>query len=327
VGFYSMLFGIFYSFLASLPLSFPRKRGAIRMDLRFRGDDRGSRNDRKELQFLCLMLGVSLAFQSFAWNALGHEVVANIAYEHLNPKVKETVDQLVSQFSKEYPTFTTFNQMAIWPDKLREQKIESFTHWHYIDFAFSDDGTELKNIADTDNIIWAFPLIEKPLANVKANPYERARFLAFLIHFMGDIHQPLHTTSRISAKYPNGDLGGNLFYLKYPANDPKTISLHTLWDQGIDLFTGDTTDVNVHALAQNITSQFPESYFGTKINDVDPNHWGQEGFSISTVLVYATPEKTVPNEYYLIDAHNMCEERIALAGYRLAKVLNNLLDI
>ncbi len=323
VGFCSMLLEICYRFLSSLSsLSSPRKRGFIQMDPRFRGDDRVC----TKLHFLCVVLGVCLSFQSFAWNALGHEVIANIAYDHLNPKARETVDQLVSQFSKEYPTFTTFNQLAIWPDKLREQKIESFTHWHYIDFPFSEDGTELKNIADTDNIIWALPLIETPLANVKANPYERARFLAFLTHFIGDIHQPLHTTSRISAKYPNGDQGGNLFYLKYPANDPKTISLHTLWDQGMDLFTGDTSDENINTLAQSITTHFPESYFGTKINDVDPNHWGQEGFTISTTLVYATPEKAVPNEYYLIDAHRMCEERVALAGYRLAKVLNDLLD-
>src|SRR3990167_4434770 len=96
----------------------------------------------------------SLPFSAFAWYSLGHMAIAQIAYQNLKPDVRDKVNALLVYFNKEYPD-TSFLQMAAWPDKIRGQKIETFTHWHYIDNAFSPDGTPLKNLIDTDNAIWA----------------------------------------------------------------------------------------------------------------------------------------------------------------------------
>ena len=170
---------------------------------------------------------------AYAWNPLGHMVVANIAYQNLEPQVQKKVDRLVTHFSVEYPNMASFLQMAYWPDTLHAQKIETFTHWHYIDVAFSNDGSELKNLVDTDNIVWAINNIKPVIKYKYTNAFERARFLAFLIHIVGDIHQPLHTVSYISAAYPNGDQGGNLYFIRY---QNERIKLHRFWDSGLGVF-------------------------------------------------------------------------------------------
>lgn len=272
----------------------------------------------------CILI-FAISFPTFSWNTVGHMVVANIAYAYLEPLQRERVDKIVKDFSKEYSNYNTFNQLATWPDSLHSQKVETFTHWHYIDIPFSTDGTPLKNISDTDNVIWAIQLIKPIVENYKANYYERARFLAFLEHIVGDIHQPLHTTARISATYPDGDQGGNLYSVKYPAIKPQTMSLHRLWDQGFDLFTGDTSQENIAMLSTMITANYPKSYFGDKNNELNPVKWGDEGFSLATGFVYSTPEKAVPDSVYVAVGTEIVKQQVALAGYRLAMLLNELL--
>lgn len=263
-----------------------------------------------------------LPLTAFAWNSFGHMVVANIAYQHLNPAVREKVDNLVTYFHQEYPNMHSFMQIAYWPDRLHSQKIETFTHWHYINYAFSNDGTPLKNLIDTDNAIWAFNTITVVVKNIKANPYERARFLAFLIHIVGDLHQPLHTTSRVSAVHSNGDNGGNLYYVLY--NNTR-IKLHKLWDSSLGVFEGDDSPERVNTVTNIITSLYPENYFGNKINDFNPENWAKEGMNNAELYVYNTPENQIVSPTYIEMGKQVAEQEIALAGYRLAQLLNQML--
>lgn len=276
------------------------------------------------LIFLLGMLSV-FTINSYAWNALGHMVVAQIAYEQLNPEVRKKVDKMVTDLGKEYPYITSFYQLGPWPDLLKIQKIDIYSHWHYTDLAFSMDGTALKNLDNTDNIVWAINQMEPIVANNKANVYERAKFLAFLVHVIADIHQPLHTVSLISAKTPDGDKGGNLYFIKFPVSHPKTINLHKLWDQGIDVFIGETTFDKVTSLSRQITALYPEKYFDSKVTDLTPEHWADEGLQTSIATVYRTPENQIPSDNYLESGRLMAQQKAALAGYRLAKVLNQLL--
>lgn len=273
----------------------------------------------KKIIIVCVAI---CSFNIYAWNALGHKVVANIAYERLQPDVRSKVDKMVADLAKEYPDIHYFYDIAPWPDSIRSQKIELFTHWHYIDHAFSADGTPIKNLIDTDNAVWAVDKIQPVVGNAKANPYERARFLAFLVHIVGDIHQPLHTVARISADHPDGDQGGNLFLVKFPPTKPQTITLHKLWDQGIDLLLSS----DVKTLSAKVTSLYPESYFDSQLKDLSPSSWSKEGTAIAQSFVYSTPENAIPSSNYMAVGKEIAEERLALAGYRLAYLLNNLLS-
>jgi hypothetical protein len=260
-----------------------------------------------------------------AWNALGHMVVANIAYQHLNKEVRDTVDDLASHLHEQYPDMESFLQLAYWPDAIRSQKIETSTHWHYINLAFSNDGTSLKDVIDTDNAVWAINTIEPVVKNVRANPYERVRFLAYLVHIVADLHQPLHTVTYFSAAHPGGDKGGNLYMIRYKNRNVNTINLHRLWDGGVGNFDSDFTAENADRLANMITALYPESYFGNQINDLNPENWAWQGLNNAKKYVYSTPEYQPPASDYIETGKRIAEQEVALAGYRLAILLNHLL--
>ena len=274
-------------------------------------------------QYLSIFLVMFQASSSQAWNATGHQVIAEIAYEHLDTTSKTEIRRLLSAFSVEYPKIHTLAQLGPWPDQLRSQKIEYYTHWHYVDVPFSTDGTPLKNLADTDNAAWALQKLEPVLANPYANRFERARALAFIVHIVADLHQPLHTVSRFSVHYPEGDKGGNLFSLT--PSDNSANNLHRLWDNGLGLFAVPATRENVQALAESIMRHYPSSRFARQVGMLDEQQWIKEGNALAQHEAYKTPEHTRPNETYLLEGQKTVEMQTALAGYRLAALLNELL--
>lgn len=277
------------------------------------------------LRYRILFIFVStffLPFVAFSWNTLTHKVIANIAYQNLTPSVKEKVDNLVGYFHQQYPEMGTFLDIAYWPDALRSQKIETYTHWHYINTAFSKDDTPLKNLIERDNAVWAINSIEPAVKNVHANVNERVRFLAFLVHIVGDLHQPLHTVSYISVVTPDGDKGGNSYFVRYKN---QRINLHTLWDKGVDAFAGDNSQEHVNALTTLITSTYPKSYFGNRINYLKPEDWIQEGLWNAKEYAYTVAMEQVITAQYVELAQRISKQEAALAGYRIAKILNQLL--
>lgn len=259
---------------------------------------------------------------SFAWNAVGHMLVANIAYQQLNASTRTKVDALVSTFNQEYPEITSLDQLATWPDSIRGQKIDAFTHWHYIDVPFADDGTPLpQNTIDTDNALWALKVCEAPVKNHQANRYERARFLGFVVHIVGDLHQPLHTVTHVSAIHPDGDKGGNL----HPIHHNHAHNLHALWDSGVGTFVcQEPKSACVMRLAQELMARYPKSYFGARANDLDPTHWLDEGMTHAKTAVYTVEENRTPTSYYLFHGKDLAEQQVVLAGYRLAAILNQI---
>jgi hypothetical protein len=256
---------------------------------------------------------------------MGHMVIANIAYEQLKPDVREKVDSLVGNLNKEYPEMSTFLHLAYWPDAIRSQRIETFTHWHYIDIPYSIDGTAVKNdVIDTDNAVWAVKRIQVIVKNQHANPFDRARFLSFLTHIVGDLHQPLHTVTLFSAAHPSGDRGGNLFHIMY---NNTSVNTHSLWDGGVGRFEGKNGRATDHAkeLAVELMQLYPASSFGDKASDLNPDNWAQEGFENAKKYVYSTPENQTPTTAYLSTGKQVAERQAVLAGYRLANLLNTLL--
>lgn len=259
----------------------------------------------------------------FSWNATGHMVIANIAYERLDPVVKSKVDDLVDKMHQEYPYVYNFVDMATWADGLRTQKIDVYSHWHYADYAFSTDGTPIKNLLDSDNAIYVMKDLQLVVKNEHANPYERVRFLAFLEHVIGDLHQPLHTVSNISAQNPDGDKGGNTYYVHY--NGQKA-NLHYLWDSGLGVFNREATPDNIKEISDTITQHYPEAYFGARANDLSLDNMAKEGMDNAKQYVYSVPMNEAISEQYVATGQQIAEQQAAIAGYRLAKILALLLQ-
>ncbi|RUW55467.1 hypothetical protein EOA32_01580 [Mesorhizobium sp. M1A.F.Ca.ET.072.01.1.1] len=150
----------------------------------------------------------------------------------------------------------------------------------------------------------------------------RSYDMVWLLHLIGDIHQPLHATERISAINPDGDRGGNEVNVM-PATG-ETVDLHGYWDRmfgGYVSVPGAIYDANDKAGLAKVQVD------GTKAKVLDPDMWTQESFVLGRKFAYAEPvlsEGTVAvlTRRYETDARNIARSQAALAAARLANVLN-----
>jgi hypothetical protein len=278
------------------------------------------------LSFARLSLALLLtcfSISTFAWNALGHMVIADIAYLNLTPAAQKKVDNLVSMLNQEYPSMKMFLNIAYWPDSIRSQRIETFTHWHYIDNPLTFDNTPTTAaIVDTDNAVWAVNTIKMVVRNDSANQYDRARFLSFLTHIVGDLHQPLHTVSLVAANHPTGDRGGNDYHVKI---NGKKVALHKIWDSGLGIFEGESSTEHAMEISTTIRSAYPKTFFGARADDMNPTDWATEGMDNARKYAYSIKEDETVSDNYVTTGQKMAEQEAALAGYRLAAILNQLL--
>ena len=257
-----------------------------------------------------------------AWNASGHMVIAAIAKANLTPSTRLAVDRLLQ--STAMNSSTDFVAVASWADEVRNQRKETGP-WHFRDTYFRTDGKPAVNKPDADNAVVEILRFEKILGDKAAPAPERADALRFLIHLVGDLHQPLHASALESESHPKGDRGGNDY--KIVSSDEKgPKNLHQLWDGGAGLFVnaGETTPIAAEAEARALMATIPASSL-RGVNDLDVEHWSNESVSASKKTVYSTPEGGTPSDAYMMKARTLAAQRATLAGYRLARLLNGLL--
>jgi len=150
--------------------------------------------------------------------------------------------------------------------------------------------------------------------------------MRLLIHYAGDVHQPLHATSRVDHEYPEGDRGGNEFPL--PSKEGAK-NLHAVWDSVAYEFTGygdlpftTATWATNGADAKRLAEQYP---IGAEGQDLNPNDWANDSFKIADTFVYANiKEGEALPEDYVTEARKITERQIVLGGTRLANLLMSL---
>jgi len=249
----------------------------------------------------------------FSWNALGHRLIAQIAYDQMSSHAKQTFDSYNHALDKVYKPQTWVNS-AVWLDTLRHQDINWFATMHYIDIPFSDDGSALPFPQDV-NALWAIERSRHLLLNKYATSFDKGIALRILIHVVGDIHQPLHAVTKISAELPKGDRGGNLVLLD---DNPVAKNLHSYWDKGAGLLgTKNYNETQIEKRAAKIEKRWP-----CKQLDLDstPAQWANESHILAIKRVYKLPV----DEHYQINAQKISEKRIAIAGCRLGALLNKI---
>jgi len=144
--------------------------------------------------------------------------------------------------------------------------------------------------------------------------------LVWLLHLVGDIHQPLHTVARIEKDQPNGDAGGN--FVKCTDGQSKPGNLHGFWDDVLGS-TGSNVDYQSVIASAN---QLPKPSTGkAKIKDADV--WITESFNLAKSKVYKSPIGVgagpfTLTEKYKTTAQTVAKQRAALAGARLGNLLN-----
>lgn len=278
---------------------------------------------------MCLVRIIFLLLFSssvFAWNSAGHRVIAQIAYDQLTPHTKKAVDALTEvMFHSPYPD-ARFLRAATWPDQIKS-KTKQYNAWHFIDLPIVKDG-ETAPPLDPKNVVWAIEHAEKVVGDTAINPHERALYLSFLIHFVGDIHQPLHCATLYDKQFPSprGDEGGNLYDIHSPIAD----HLHPFWDAGLGLFYSAPDQYRfrynqVEIIAQQWMQAYPPASFGERVNVTSPMMWANESHAIAVNVVYDVPVNAAPSPAYVQAGQVIVQKQAVLAGDRLAAVLNKLI--
>lgn len=183
---------------------------------------------RKLSTTLVLVVTIIAAAPASAYWEYGHETIAAIAWRNVGPGTRAKIDALLRQ-SRLLDTPTcparTIEQASVWADCIKPLG-ERFSHaysWHYqnVDVCRPFD---LKAACRDGNCVSAQITRDvKLLQDARVPVREKVQALAFLIHFVGDLHQPLHAGDR-------GDLGGNRAKADYGIYAPERFNLHSIWD-------------------------------------------------------------------------------------------------
>jgi hypothetical protein len=315
---------------------------------------------RRLITILATVATVGLGTRSaLAWNDFGHMLVAARAYDSLTPSVKKKVDKLVA-LNPQYAHWVlgvkakdkgkvAFMKAATWPDLIKRTGSGYVSDGPDGGFRPPSDSTASQNIGYSDTAMhkyWHFvdvpfappgdntPLQQPPSVNAQTEiallraalrtdepDLLKSYDLVWLEHLVGDIHQPLHCTSRFDAADPNGDAGGNNVKLTTSLDYTETV-LHALWDDFPGC--GDAAD-------QAIASQSLLPKPRKKLAPIsDEAKWIAEGVENAQRYAYATPIGVgdgpfQPDPPYLAAGKALSDARISLAGARLANLINDAL--
>ena len=273
---------------------------------------------------------------SLGWGAGGHMMVAQIAFDRLNPRAKAQAQMLlaipinpagISSKSKD------FVNAAHWADDLRPvAEFDPFKELHFIDTPFATDGTALPELP-TPNIVTA---LEEQVNILRTSPDKnaQAQALRFIIHFVGDIHQPLHCATRVDSDHPEGDRGGNLVKITITGANgkPKSTNLHSYWDGGLTTFPPTGANfappplTSIPAAAKKAKTGNPATDPALKLNDpTNYQAWADESFDLAKSVVYkGISNGSKPTAAYNTKGVKVANKRVAWGGYRLAALLNSI---
>lgn len=250
-----------------------------------------------------------------AWSALGHRLVGEIAQRHLQPATGRQVRVLLA--GEADPTLAG---VADWADALRDADPERFrrtARWHYVNFV---SGTCLYDAARDCSggqcVVGAIQGEQAILADRDRPLSERRDALKFLVHFVADVHQPLHAGGR-------NDKGGNRYQVSLRTDLPPPIfarddyadgvmgtNLHAVWDYYILA----TPRFGAKAYADRIdATRFPAVETST------PARWAEESCRIAQTIY---PQGHRMDHVYLQAERPVAERRIHDAAYRLAQLLD-----
>jgi len=305
-------------------------------------------------RLLVLFALLGSAAPCFAWGEVGHRIVARIAATQLTPAARANVARILRVQNTPAAVANALADAAEWPDAVARDRYTQTAVWHFIDLGVKPNTVK-------DGVLWAsadtaFARIVKYFATVKArarDELERGSDLKFLVHLVGDIHQPLHDAT-------DQDRGGNcvalVFATKSGSLSPPT-ELHATWDRGI---LEDRLGKNNAAIAQQLlqarAAQLPAMLkTAAAAVKADPaqavRSWVSESHTIAVTEIYPALNPAVPSfetQSVAGDCHDaasvfkgrtwtlkspavatnlsVIDDRLVLAGVRLAAMLNALVS-
>ena len=254
------------------------------------------------LRILTGLAMVLMPLPALAWGPEGHEIVAAIAAVHLTDAARNQASSLLGG-----KTMIVLD--ADWADEIRTDRPDTAS-WHYVNIPLNAAGYDARrDCADDDCVVAQIARDARILADRKASTAERAEALRFLIHLVGDIHQPLHAAD-------NGDKGGNTFvvYLR-----GRRTNLHRVWDEDVVQALGpDPMRVADQLDAALTPAQKFRDSGGTPVD------WANESLAAGRTIYAPIHGPYLPDDYARRQ-NALVRDRLAKAGLRLAALLNRIL--
>lgn len=270
-------------------------------------------------QFLICILLCSYLQLAIAWNAQGHAFVANTALKQLSVMQRAKLKSYNNAYNFGYQP-KSLQQAAVWLDWIhcKQEICRDFKYYHYIDYPYSIDGTPYAAPYKINALTAIYKALDI-LKNPDAKAYEKGLQLRILMHVVADLHQPMHTISLFSSKFPHGDRGGN-DYLLGPNRVAK--NLHAYWDRGGGYLKRQKL---YNAKKRNKQHRFLNTFcFNTSM---DPRVWAQESYQIARNFAYKIDYLQKPSKQYQRIVAKISKERLKLAACRLGLLLKNMRDI
>jgi len=236
----------------------------------------------------------------FAWGDIGHRVVGELAQKRLSPQAKQMIKDLIGRES--------LATASVWPDVMKSnKKFDHFRAWHYANLMSGKTYLE-SPLSKKGDIVRGILLFEDALRNKAATPKQKRIALRYLVHLVGDIHQPLHLGNK-------SDLGGNKIHIKW---SQRNSNLHRVWD---------TDMIELQKLSYTEYTQELENFFKDnpiKMQQGTVLDWATESRSYFK-KTYNFKQRKKYWEYNYVYAHkSFMNKRLYMGGIRLATLLNKI---
>ncbi|NEU09116.1 S1/P1 nuclease [Flavihumibacter sp. R14] len=257
--------------------------------------------------FKLVLLGIfmlSIPGKSMAWGMLGHRIVGQIADSYISGKTRKEVKKILGNES--------LAMASNWADFIKSDSTFNYLgNWHYANFLDNLDYQTLKQEMEKEtgtNIYNRIRFVAAELKNKNTDPAKKKMYLRLLIHFVGDLHQPMHMGRKADA----GGNGIKLSWFSQPTN------LHRVWDE--QLIEYQQLSYTEYADAINFTDKQQVK----KLQSDDLTVWAYESYKISRQL-YATVKPEDKLSYrYNFDHIATLNQQLLQGGVRLAGLLNEV---
>lgn len=296
--------------------------------------------------FVALLLAAVLPCSTaLAWSRPGHMVSAAIAYDELSEQDQRVIERIVA-LAEKHPDRGAFEvaigrergdergrriflELARWPDDARGSSYDHPT-WHYWSRPIIDKSSpppQPPRDVPEGSGYEAFALNLSVASDARASAGERAVALAWIFHLVGDMHQPLHSVSQFSKRFPEGDRGGSRQFVLNPF-DREPVTLHWFWDDSV---SRDSEPELAFKRADDLMSRVPRKRFSLQPfkSAAEFSEWAKESYQLGITVAYGpdlqasdsasnAPEQS---KEYIDQSLEVAEQRLTLAGYRLTEVL------
>lgn len=259
----------------------------------------------------CLLVLFSLLLPGLAtaWSAQGHRIVGELAERQVRPETRAEIQRLLR--GMEEPSLAG---VANWADEVRPQPEWRHTaRWHYVNFPdLSCNYVPARDCPDGNCVIGAINAQQRTLADRSASIQQRRQALKFLVHFVGDVHQPMH--AGLAA-----DRGGNDFQLRYQRQG---MNLHSVWDNLILR----SREPDWRRYVELLASSPAMGDDPVQDSDNPARDWAIESCRIigEQGIYPSRPGRPIGSTY--LDQHRpVAEKRLRQAGTRLARLLDEAL--